>query len=175
MSKFEIDCSEMKEFFSEFSKFSGETLKKEFQLFLDGLGLEFLRIVSDEIKSRNVTDTRMLLASFSKGDGNNCWKWIDGYQTLEVGSLLEYAAPVNDGHWTCRKGIPGRFVPGDVVLDSNGKVLEFNYNPDAKTGIYVKQQWIKARPYFSYSIEVISNMLPEMMEKKIDQIFERYF
>lgn len=175
MSKFEVDCTEIKEFINELNKIKGETLKNEFKLFIDGLGLEFLRIVSDEIKSRNVVDTRMLLASFTKGDVNNCWKWTDGYQTLEIGSLLEYAAPVNDGHWTCKKGKPGRFVPGDVVLDANGKVIEFTYNPKAKTGIYLKQQWIKARPYFSYSFEVISNMLPEMMEAKIDQIFERYF
>lgn len=175
MSKFEVDCSEIKEFISELSKFSGGSLKKELQLFLDGLGLEFLRIVSDEIKSRNVIDTRMLLQSFSKGDSNNCWKWTDSYQTLEVGSLLEYAASVNNGHWTCKKGLPGRFVPGDVVLDSKGKVIEFTYNPKAKTGIYLKQQWIKARPYFSYSFEVVSNTLPEMMEAKIDQIFARYF
>ena len=175
MSKFEVDCSEMKEFFNDLSKLNSDLIKKEFRLFLDGLGLEFLRIVREEIEARNILDSRLLLNSFQKGAQDCVWKWIDNYGGLEVGSNLNYAAPVNDGHWTCPKGKPGRFIPGDVVLDSNGKVIEFTYNPSAKTGIYVAQQWIKARPYFSYSIEIISNMLPQLMESKIDQIFERYF
>lgn len=101
----EIDLSGAREFFDAMEAAAKGGFRKEMELFLEGLGDEFLRLVEDEIKRRNVMDTRLLLASFHKGSDNNVWELTDGGLTLEVGSTLDYAAYVNDGHWTNTKGV----------------------------------------------------------------------
>lgn len=69
----EIDMSEFKEFFGSVEKAAKGDFRKEFELFLEGLGNEFLRILQDEIVRRKVLDSRQLLASFEKGADGNVW------------------------------------------------------------------------------------------------------
>ena len=107
----DIDMSEFKEFFGSLERAARGDFRKEFELFLEGLGNEFLRILQDEIVRRKVMDSRQLLASFEKGGDGNVWSIEEGGLVLEVGTSVEYAGYVNDGHWTNTKGVERRFVP----------------------------------------------------------------
>ena len=97
MSSIEMDFSEFREFFGSVERAAKGEFRKEFELYLEGIGNEFLRILQDEIIRRQVVDTRQLLASFQKGADGNVWELDEGGLTLEVGTSLNYAAYVNDG------------------------------------------------------------------------------
>ena len=84
----DIDMSEFKAFFGSVEKAAKGDFRKELELFLEGLGNEFLRIVQDEIIRRKVMDTRLLLASFEKDTEGSIWRLEDGGLTLEVGSSV---------------------------------------------------------------------------------------
>ena len=96
---FDIDVSEIREFANRL-RIAEADFNNQMETFAEAIGYEFLRIVEDEIIRRNVVDTRLLLHSFTKGDSNNIWTLTDegGKITLEVGTNLEYASYVNDGH-----------------------------------------------------------------------------
>ena len=114
--------------------------RKEFELFLEGLGNEFLRILQDEIIRRQVLDSRQLLASFEKGGDGNVWELTDGGLTLEVGTNVDYASYVNDGHWkNCywrRATLGAGHWEGD----------RFIYDPAEKSsGMLLTQGWVKGK------------------------------
>ena len=108
MATVNVDVSEFRAFFQKMGKAASGDFKREMELFLEGLGNEFLRILQDEIVRRKVMDTRQLLASFEKGEQGNVWELSDGDLTLEVGTNVDYASYVNDGHWTNPKGVQYR-------------------------------------------------------------------
>ena len=118
MATVNVDVSEFRAFFQKMGKAASGDFKREMELFLEGLGNEFLRILQDEIVRRKVMDTRQLLASFEKGEQGNVWELSDGDLTLEVGTNVDYASYVNDGHWTNPKGVQYRFVPGYWLDDA---------------------------------------------------------
>ena len=138
-STIKIDLSSFSAFYARLSSAARGDFKKELELFLEATGEELLNICQDEIIRRKVVDTRLLLNSFQRGDGDNVWVWSDGKLKLEVGTNVEYAKYVNDGHWTCAKGEIGRFIPGVWNGD------KFEYSPGAKTGMYLKQQWVEGK------------------------------
>jgi len=143
--------------------------RDELELFMKGLGTEFLRLVEDEIIRRRVMDTRLLLASFHEGGDGNVWEVRDGGLTLEVGTALEYASFVNDGHWTNPKGVESRFVPGAWEGD------RFVYDPGAKTGMVLKQKWVEGSHYFDSAARVFEKMFPDILEAKFQKWIDRYF
>ena len=147
--------------------------KKELERFLEGIGYEFLRIVQDEIMRRKVMDTRLLLASFHKESEGSVWEISDGGLTLEVGSSVDYAKYANDGHWTNPKGVEQRFVPG--YWKGQGDEAQFIYDPHAKTGMVLKQHWVKGKPYFDSAIRILNKMFPDMLEEKMQEWFDTYF
>lgn len=165
----EIDLSGAREFFDAMEAAAKGGFRKEMELFLEGLGNEFLRIVEDEIIRRQVLDTRLLLASFHKGNDSNVWELTDGGLTLEVGSTLEYAGYVNDGHWTNPKGVEKRFVPGYWDVD------RFIYDPGAKGGMLLKQHWVDGKPYWESALRILEQMLPELLEAKLQEWLDEYF
>lgn len=171
----DIDLSEFKKFFGRVEQAAKGDFRKEFKLFLEGLGNEFLRLLQDEIVRRKVMDTRQLLASFQKSGKGNVWRIEEGGLVLEVGTSLEYASYVNDGHWTNKKGQERRFVPGDVETDSDGKVIKFTYNPKAKGGIMLKQHWIKGKHYWESALRILNKIYPELLEAKLQQWLDSYF
>ena len=174
-SLFEIDVSEMRAFFNRMHQAGTGDLRKAMQRWLEGIGLEFLRIIQDEIIRRQVVDTRMLLQSFQKDDDNNVWTLSEEDLELEVGTTLEYASYVNDGHWTNPKGVEKRFIPGDVEIGPDGKVVKFQYNPSVSTGITLKQKWVSGKPYFTSGLKVIEKMLPNYLDALMEQWIENYF
>lgn len=165
----QIDMSEFREFFQKMQEAGEEDFKNELTLFLEGIGDEFLRIVEDEIIRLKVMDTRLLLNSFHKGHGENVWKTEDGGLTLEVGSTVNYASFVNDGHWTNPEGVERRFVPGYWNGD------RFTYDPGAKGGMVLTQKWVEGKHYFDSAVRIINRMLPELLDRKLQQWLDKYF
>lgn len=165
MSEFE----DMQKFFGKCSSAGNGDFKRALSTFLEGIGLEFLRIIQDEIIRRKVIDTRHLLKSFHKGGGNNIWELSEGDVTLEVGTNASYATYVNDGHWTCEKGQAMRFVPGHWNGD------RFIYDPNAKSGMMLKQKWVQGAHFWESGLKIIERMLPGLLEKKVADWMESYF
>ena len=163
------EMSEFKAFFGSVEKAAKGDFRKELELFLEGLGNEFLRIVQDEIIRRKVMDTRLLLASFEKDTEGSIWRLEDGGLTLEVGSSVEYAKFVEDGHWKNPKGVERRFVPGYWQGD------RFIYDPGAKTGMVLKQDWVEGKHYFESALRILNRLYPELLDRKLQEWLDRYF
>jgi len=169
MAQVEFDTGDFTLFISRLKTAAQGDFKRDLTLFIQGLGTEFLRIVEDEIIRRNVVDTRLLLGSFHEGGDGNVWEISDDGLTLEVGTNVNYAAFVNDGHWTCPKGVEKRFVPG--YWSGN----RFTYDRSAKGGMMLKQKWVEGRHYWEAAIRIFEKIFPEILEAKLQQWFDDYF
>ena len=91
MAQVTFDTVELENFVKRLGKAAQGDFKRALNKFLEGLGMEFLRILQDEIVRRNVLDYWLLLHSFQKGDGENVWTLDENGLTLEVGTNVEYA------------------------------------------------------------------------------------
>ncbi len=160
-----FDVSQLKELADKMKAAGMGDFKQELILWMDALGNEFLDIVVQQIIGREVTDSRNLLASFTKGADGNVWTSSDGGLTLEVGTSVEYAKWVNDGH----KQRPGRFIPGSWNGD------RFIYQPGAKTGMVLKAQWVEGKHYWEAAIRTMEAMMPNYIEAKMNQWLSTYF
>jgi hypothetical protein len=165
----QIDLSDFRAFFARLKKAAGGDFQKELVLFLEGMGFEFLRLVQDEIIRRKVVDTRLLLNSFHKDGDGNVWELSDGGLTLEIGSGVEYATFVNDGHWTNKQGQARRFVPGRW---DGGR---FIYEPGAKTGMVLKQRWVEGAHYWESAMRILQKMYPDLLEAMLQKWLDQYF
>ena len=163
-----IDFGEMNELVNRFSTASAD-FKEALLTFVEALGEELLRYVAKEIVSRGAVNTRLLLNSFEKGNNGNVWELNEGGFTLEVGTNVEYAKYVNDGHWKNPKGIQQRWVPGTW----NGDV--FTYEPGAKTGMLLKQDWVPGKHYWDVALEAMNRVAPKFVEEKLNEWLEDYF
>lgn len=170
MAYAEFDLEGLKEYFARFRQAAQGDFRAECEQFLDGLGEEFLRIVQDEIIRRKVVDTSTLLNSFYKDADKSVWEMQEDGLLLEVGTNVQYAAYVNNGHWQCAEGVKQRFVPG-YWKDAD----HFVYDPSAKTGMLLKQKWINAQPYFDGAYHIMEKLYPELLEKKMEQWVKKYF
>ena len=56
MATVDVDVSEFREFFSRIGQAASGDFRHEMELFLEGLGNEFLRVLQDEIIRRKVMD-----------------------------------------------------------------------------------------------------------------------
>lgn len=72
---------------------------------LEECGQDFLEIVQSELISTQTIDTEKLLSSFEKGAEDNRWIVQSGGLSLEVGTQLDYASFLNDGHWTSKQDV----------------------------------------------------------------------
>ena len=163
-----IDVSEMRQFFEQMGRVQAD-FKQEMQLWVEALGSDFLKIVQDEIKRRNVKDSRLLLNSFEKGSDGNVWSLTDGGLTLEVGTNVKYAEWVENGH----RQQPGRFIPGH--WDGEGEEARFIYTPGADEGMVLKQQWVNGKHYFESACRIIEAMMPGYLDAKLNQWMDEYF
>ena len=163
------DFSEFKDFFGKMRTAANGDFRREVEEFLVSVGTEFLRIIQDEIERRKVTDTRLLINSFARGADGNVWELDEGGLVLEVGTNVKYAAYVNDGHWTCAKGEKSRFVPGRWEGD------RFIYDPNADTGMILKQKWISGAHYWESALRILDKIYPGMVEEKLQQWIDKYF
>ena len=161
--------SEFRAFFQSMERAAKGDFRKEFELFLEGVGVDFLRVVQDEIERRKVLDSRLLLASFEKGGDGNVWELTDGGLTLEVGTNVEYATWVENGHTQ----EPGRFVPG-YFQEKNGKDV-FVYEPGAETGMVLKEKLVNGKHYFESALRIYDKIFRAEAEAKLQEWLDSYF
>ncbi len=169
MSYINVDFTEYRAFFGLLKKASDGEVQQQLNLFLEQLGFEFLNIIQDEIIELGVIDSSKLLASFTKGDEQNIWNLDEGTMSLEIGTNTEYAEYVNDGHYTNRQGVERRFVPGYFEGD------KFLYDKNSKKGIVLKRKWIDGTFYYESALNAMQKIMPELLEKKMDQWLRTYF
>lgn len=169
MATVNFDMSDVRSFFEKMQKAARGDLRKELESYLEAIGADFLDVVQDEIVRREVTDIRLLLHSFERGDPNNVWTISDGGLTLEVGTMVSYASFVEDGHWTNPKGVSKRFVPGRWEGE------RFIYDPGASTGMVLKQQWVEGRHYFESACRIYEIIFQKSLESKLQQWLTSYF
>ena len=81
---------------------------------------------------------------------------------------MEYATYVHDGHWTNSKGVSQRWVPGYWEGD------RFIYDPAAKTGMLLKQKWVKGNPYFDSAIRIYNKIFQASLEVKLEEWLDKY-
>ena len=169
MSSVAVDTSELERFFAVVDKAAKGGFRKELELFLEGIGNEFLRILQDEIVRRKVMEYRLLLNSFERGADGNVFEISEGGLTLEVGTGVNYASYVNDGHWTNPKGVAMRFVPGYWDGD------RFIYDPSSESGMALKQHWVEGAHYWESALRILDRIFPELLDRKLQQWMDAYF
>ncbi len=166
-----IETTELKRFIEKLNRAGrgGRDFERELAVFLDAISVEFLSYVQDGIIRAGSVDTRSLLNSFQKNAEGNVFTVQEGGLQIEVGTNVEYASYVNDGHWTNPKGVNVRWVPGEWSGD------RFIYHPGAKTGMLLKQKWVEGSHYFDDAIRLMEKMAPQFMERKMQQWIDQYF
>ncbi|MBC6308120.1 HK97 gp10 family phage protein [Listeria sp. FSL L7-1582] len=165
-----LNIDGLEEFVNQLGKFKKE-LPNEFKKWLDASGMAFLDIVQDEIIRTETVDTRRLLNSFTKSAWNNVFIIADGGMTLEVGTNVEYAWYVNDGHFTIdpNSGKDRRWVPGHWKGDS------FVYDPGSQTGMLLTFKWIDGTNYWDTAIAIFEKLFEQGMERKLQQFMDECF
>ncbi|VXC70070.1 putative phage tail component; skin element [Bacillus mycoides] len=133
-------------------------LDQNVALWLEASGFQFLEEVQNQIISLAVVDTRLLLNSFTKGDGENVWRSSDGGLTLDVGTSVSYAEVVNDGHQQVRRFVPGRW-----------EGHSFEYDPHAPTGMMLTAKFIEGRPYWDNAVAIYERMFQTAFDRQFRQ------
>ena len=169
MANAEFNLEGFTEFFDRMHSAAQGDFKKDFETFLEGIGLEFLRIIQDEIIRLQVVVTRNLLHSFYRDDKYNVWSFEEDGTLLEVGSSLDYALYVNDGHYTTPAGVATRFVPGHWEDD------KFKYDPKSKEGMLLKCKWVEGKHYFDSAFRILEKLFPTIAEAKLQDWLDKYF
>ena len=165
-----IDATELRRFVERLNQAGrGKEFEKELSRFLDAIAVEFLSYVQDFIIQAGSVDTRLLLNSFQKSGEGSVFIAQEGGLQIEVGTNVEYASFVNDGHWLNPKGVDMRWVPGEWQGE------RFIYQPGAKTGMLLKQKWIEGSHYFDDAIRLMERMAPQFMERKMEQWLGQFF
>lgn len=165
-----IDATELRRFVERLNQAGrGKEFEKELSRFLDAMAVDFLANVQDAIIRAGSVDTRLLVNSFQKSGEGNVFIAQEGGLQIEVGTNVEYASFVNDGHWLNPKGVNMRWVPGEWRGD------RFVYEPGAKTGMLLKQKWIEGSHYFDDAIRLMERIAPMYMEGKVQEWLEKFF
>ena len=142
-SKVKVDVKELTQFTQRLEQAANEGIKQQYGVWLEAIGMEFLGIVQDEIIRLGVVDTRRLLNSFSRGNSDCVFETSGNSLILTIGTNVEYASFVNDGHWA---GAGRRAVTG--YWD-------------------VKTRWVEGYHYFDVSIAIFEKIVAASMEKKM--------
>lgn len=159
------------EFIEQLDFAAKRAFKKKMKEWNDAIAFEFLRIVQDEIKLKQIVRTRLLLNSFQRGNVNNLWSYNNSAKTeLEVGTNLKYASYVNDGHYLNPHGQAVRFVPG---YWKNSE--EFVYERGHEGGMTLKQRWIEGYHFWEKSLFAIERIALRSMEIKMQEWIDEFF
>jgi hypothetical protein len=170
-----IDLSEYEKFFREVADAGNGKLKKEIMEWIDGIATEFLDVLVEDVIKTDAVATRDLIHSFERGAPGNIWTSKEGTLSIEVGTSVKYASYVNDGHWTNKKGVERRWVPGYWTAPPGDPTARFVYDPSAKTGMLLKQQWIKGKHYWDKALRDMERILPKFTEKAVEKWVKEYF
>lgn len=171
-----IDTTELRRFVNKLNQAGrGKGFEKELSRFLDAMAVDFLANVQDAIIRAGSVDTRLLANSFQKSGEGNFFIVQEGGLQIEVGTNVEYASFVNDGHWLNPKGVNMRWVPGHWTGSPGDKDARFIYEPGAKTGMLLKQDWIEGSHYFDDAVRLMGRIAPMYMEGKMQEWLDKYF
>lgn len=110
-------------------------------------------------QNTNSIDTGALWNSLSRGGASNVWVYSSssGNFVLNFGTSLNYAKYVNNGYTSTPHWVPG-------TVNSNGK---FQYQPGAKTGIYVKGGTHKGIQFFEIAFEELEKVAPDIIKDEL--------
>lgn len=144
-------------------------LKEEYSLWLEAMGFEFLDLIQDEIIRTKTVDTRRLLNSFIKGDVDSVWEMHEGGLSLLIGTNVNYAWYVNDGHWTNKQGVAVRWVPGYWQGE------RFVYDSAADTGMALKQKWVEGTHYWDNAFAMFSKMFEKSLDRRLQEWIDKTF
>lgn len=141
----------------------GRKAVKEFDRFVEGLA-----------RKAGELYTGYLVEATPVSDGNlrNQWKVKsvqkepDGYLVTLVNGA-QYASYVNDGHMANEPGVAFRFVPGEWRAD------KFQYIPGHKTGMVLRQQWIKGLFFVEKATDLFEKELPKFCERELEAFIRK--
>lgn len=202
MASITMQFEGLQEFASTLKEASGPAFKEELKLFMNVVGLEFLNAVQSEIRACNSVVTGLLINSFSKGGTDNVWEESGGGLTIDVGSNVEYARYVNDGHSKTPKGVKQRFVPGHWTGEGDG--AQFKYEPTGNhgkgrksrskssgksskgkggggagkkptNGMVLKEGFVEAKHYWEAAQRHIEPVVQRLAENAVSQWAAKYF
>lgn len=164
-----VNTEDFEKFAKRLEQVVDKDLQREVKLWLEGSGFQFLEEVQRMIKTMQVVDTRRLLNSFTRGGDGTIWRLSSNGLSLEVGTNVNYARYVNDGHWTDdpSRGRASRFVPG--VWQGNS----FRYIKGHNEGMVLKLQYIEGRPYFDNAVTVFRAIFERSMGTKLNEWVRR--
>ncbi|OCA85231.1 HK97 gp10 family phage protein [Pseudobacillus wudalianchiensis] len=154
----------LKQFIKQVEKATDGGLKREFGLWLEGLGMDFLGLIQDEIIRTETVDTRRLLNSFNRGDSEGIWSISEGGLTLEIGTRLAYASYANDGHFQQKRFVPG-YWRGD----------RFVYEPGASTGMMLREKWVEGSHYWDNALAIFERIFQRSLERRMQQWLDTEF
>jgi hypothetical protein len=157
-----VDFQQFENRLKAFEKDLPEILKRIVYM----LGEDLLNHVVEEIRRQDLIDTGAMWQSFTQGGDGNVWEF-DGDRntlTLEVGSNLTYVEYLNDGY-TITKGY---FVPGYWRAEGG-----FVYDPDVKSGFWVRPRSFIGRRYFDISLENFKGGMQALIENLLQAELER--
>ncbi|OTQ85143.1 phage portal protein [Bacillus subtilis subsp. subtilis] len=159
------------QFIQSLTRASRGGMQRKYEQWLEAVGYEFIDIVQDEIIRTKTVDTRRLLNSFQRGDQDNIFSMTSGSLKLDVGTNLEYASYVNDGHFTIdpSKNQDRRWVPG------RWKGEQFEYDPAAQTGMLLKFQWVDGSGFWDNAMAIFELMFERSLERKLQQWIDEEF
>lgn len=120
---FKVDIKGLDEFLKKLKVASGKELQVNYKLWLEAVGMEFLGIVQDEIIRLKVVDTRRLLNSFSRSGSDCVFRMTNNGLALEIGTNVDYAVYVNDGHKLRGGGWWEGYHYFDISLEIFEKIL----------------------------------------------------
>ena len=168
-SNFNLDTRELDKFFKKFNKAANKEFKKEVAIWLEAMGFEFLDVIQDEIIRTQTVDTRLLLNSFEKSDDENIWSITNRGLTLQVGTNLEYALYVNDGHYTTKQGVVSRWVPGR--WDGN----KFTYDKNERSaGMLLKRKWVEGTHYWDSAMKIYEKIFHKSLERNLQAWLDKF-
>lgn len=158
-------------FIKSVDRAASKGVKKEIALWGEAAAFQFLDEVQNEIIRTKTVDTRRLLNSFGRGDSENVWQISKGGLSLEVGTNVDYASFVNDGHFTVdpNSGKDRRWVPGRW---SNNR---FIYDPSSKEGMLLKIKWVDGTGYWDNAQAIFQKMFNKSLDKKLQSWIDRSF
>nr|WP_238941902.1 HK97 gp10 family phage protein [Bacillus sp. REN10] len=154
----------LKQFMKQVEKAADRDLKKEFGIWLEGMGMDFLALIQNEIIRTETVDTRRLLNSFSRGDSESVWSINSGGLTLEIGTNLKYASYANDGHFQRKRFVPG-YWRGD----------RFVYDPGANTGMMLREKWVEGSHYWDNALVIFERIFERSLERRMQQWLDTTF
>lgn len=149
--------------------------KREVATWLDASGFQFLEEIQREIIRTDTVLHRRLLNSFDKGNSDNVWSISNGGLSIEIGTNVEYASLVNDGHklvdkkysFKLKDGRKARWVPG--VFGPKG----FEYVKGSDDGMLIIEKWIEGTHYFDNALKIFEKMFDVALAKKLEKWLER--